>query len=181
MWAIFFSVQLLHSKGQSLRYLPGLGNPHRCLVALYMGEGSEKEQCCLLCSLPAFSHFFLYPQANWALLVLIPGWVVLCKFWDPVSLSNKLSCEAASFSCGLNPLQVFFYQRFRGFISLHWNPGLHGLSCSPVIPPGSSACKICGTACSTSCLFACPGPPASTLLGVLFTLAAHLYTSYQSG
>ena len=43
----------------------------------------------------------------------------------------------------------FFSQRFWGFISPCWNPGLHDLSCSPVILPGLSTCKF-GTACSTS-------------------------------
>ena len=51
-----------------------------CVVALYVGEGSDREQCHLLSSGPAFSHFSCYPQANWALLVLIPRWVVLCTF-----------------------------------------------------------------------------------------------------
>ena len=32
---------------------------------------------------------------------------------------------------------------------LRWTPGLHGLSHSPVVPPGLSACK-CGTTCSAS-------------------------------
>ena len=45
---------------------------------------------------------------NWALLVLIPGWVGLCTFWDPVGLSNKLFCEAESFyCCRLNPHRCF--------------------------------------------------------------------------
>ena len=71
-------------------------------------EGSEREQCGLLPSLPDFSHSLCYPQANWALLVLIPGWVGLCMFWDPVGLSNKLSCEAGGFShCCLNPHRCF--------------------------------------------------------------------------
>ena len=43
----------------------------------------------------------------------------------------------------------FFSQRFCGFISLHWNPGLCSLSHSPVVPPGFSTCK-CGTAQSAS-------------------------------
>ena len=34
------------------------------------------DQCCLLGSWLAFSHFPRYPEANWALLLLIPGWVV---------------------------------------------------------------------------------------------------------
>ena len=42
-----------------------------------MWGGAEREQWCLLHSLPAFSHFPRYPQVKWALLVLIPGgWFV---------------------------------------------------------------------------------------------------------
>ena len=51
----------------------------------------------------AFSHFPSYPQATWALLVLIPRWMVLCTFQDPVGPSNELSCEAGSFSYHHNP------------------------------------------------------------------------------
>ena len=77
---MFISECLLHSKGQILRYLPGQGHPHRCIVVLHCGEGSEREQCHLLGSLLAFSHFPCYTQAYWALLVLIPEWVGLCTF-----------------------------------------------------------------------------------------------------
>ena len=56
------------------------GNPHRCVVTPYVGERSEREQCHLVRSLPVFSHFCCYPQANWALLVLIPRWIGLCMF-----------------------------------------------------------------------------------------------------
>ena len=35
----------------------------------------------------------------------------------------------------------FFSQRFWGFIFLHWDPRLSGLSHSPVVPPGLSTCK----------------------------------------
>ena len=74
IWAILFFVlvRLLCYKGWSLRYSPGWGNPLHCIVALYVGEGSEREQCRLLSSCPTFSHFSCYPQANWALLVLTP-------------------------------------------------------------------------------------------------------------
>ena len=73
----------------------------------YVGEGTEREQWYLLHSLLAFSHFPCYPQAKWALLVLIPIWVGLCTFWDPVGLSKELSCEAgSSFTCSLNPQSV---------------------------------------------------------------------------
>ena len=92
------SAHLSHCEGQSLRCSPGWGNSLHCIVALSVGEGSEREQCCLLSSQPAFSNFLHYPQANWALLTLIPRWVSLCRFQDPVGLSNELSCEAGSFS-----------------------------------------------------------------------------------
>ena len=67
---------------------------------------------------------------------------------------------AASTSTGI------FSQRFCSFISPHWNSRLHGLSCSPVVPPSLSA-YICGTACSASCCLACPSPPAIALQLVL--------------
>ena len=105
---IFYFLSLLSSKGRSLRCSPGQGNPRGCIVTLCMGHGSEREQCCLLCSLPVFSHFPVYPQLTWALLVLIPRWVSLCTFYDLVGLSSKLSCEAGSFSyCSLNPHRYF--------------------------------------------------------------------------
>ena len=47
---------------------------------VYEGGVREREECCLLSSWLAFSHFPHYPQANWALLVLILGWVGLCTF-----------------------------------------------------------------------------------------------------
>ena len=89
-------------------YSPRWGSPQRCAVMLYVGKGSEREQWHSLRSLPAFSYFPSYPQAKWALLVLIPVWVGLCTFWDPVGLSKELSCEAGSFSrCCLNPHRCF--------------------------------------------------------------------------
>ena len=77
IWAIFFVLaHLLGSKGQRLRYSPVC----HCIVVLYVGEASEREQCPLLSSWPAFSHFSHYPQGNWAFLVLIPGSGALCTF-----------------------------------------------------------------------------------------------------
>ena len=69
---------LLCSKGRSLRYSPAQGNSLCCVVALYVGEGSERELHLLLGFWPAFSNFFSCPQVNRALLVLIPRWVGLC-------------------------------------------------------------------------------------------------------
>ena len=69
------------------------------------GSGGNSATCS---TLPIFSHFPCYPQSYWALLVLIPRWVCLCTFQDPVDLSNQLSCEAGSFSyCCLNPHRCF--------------------------------------------------------------------------
>ena len=110
----FVSAHLLRSKGRSLRFSPGQGNPHSCLVMLYVGEGSQWEQHHLLYSLLAFSHFPGFPEANQPLLVLIPGWVGLCTFQDPVGLSNELSCEAGSFCCcHLNPHRYFQLEALR--------------------------------------------------------------------
>ena len=133
---------------------------------LYMGEGSKREQCCLLRSLPVFSHFLRYLQANWALLVLFPKWVGLCRFYEAVGLSNELSCEAGSFSCCCLNLPRCFQPEIWGVISPNWNPGLRGLFRSPVVPPGLSAHE-CETAqfairClteSTSWGLAFPSPP----------------------
>ena len=65
----------------------------------------------LLGSCP-FSHFSCYPISNWALLVLIPRWV---DFVCYVGLSNKLSCEAGSFSCHCNPHRFFPSRGFEVF------------------------------------------------------------------
>ena len=47
----------------------------------------------------------------------------------------------------------FYNQRFWGFISPSWNPGLCSLSHSPVVPPSLSA-HNCGTTQFTSCCLA---------------------------
>ena len=65
------------------------------------------------------------------------------------------------------PPQFFSVRDFWGFISLYWNPGLCGLSYSPVVSPSLSACK-CGTTHSSSrCLamsFLHPSCPSLSLL-----------------
>ena len=146
---------------------------------MYVGEGSERERCHLLGSCPTLSHFPRYPQANWALLVLIAL----------LGTSHGLSCETESFSTAITCTD-FYSQMFWDFISLCWKPGLYHLSHSPVVPPGLSTHK-CGTTCSTShCLPSSsstalqhPSPSSATLLWVLSdsVLAACLCPSYQSG
>ena len=61
----------------------------------------------------AFSYFLQYPQANWALVVLIPRWVVLCTFQGPMGLSKELSCEAGSLSHHLNHHRFFHSEVLR--------------------------------------------------------------------
>ena len=70
----------LLNKGVEPKVFTGAGNSVHCAVTLYVGDGSDREQWCLLYSLPVFSHSLHYPQSNWALLVLIPRWVGLCTF-----------------------------------------------------------------------------------------------------
>ena len=77
------------------------------------------------------------------------GWVVLCTFEAPVGLSKKLSCEAGNFSYCLNSHR-FYQSEVLKLYSRCWTPGLHGLSHSPFVPPGLSACKR-GTTWSASC------------------------------
>ena len=101
-------------------------------------------------------------------------------FWDPVGLSNKLSCGARSFlCCHLNP-QGVFNQWFEAFFPQAGTVGLCDLFRSPFVSPDLSALE-CGTAQSTSCSLLgscsldCPapqstaslGPPATVLLRVL--------------
>ena len=110
-------------------------------MALYVAGvrgQSKRAQWCLFISLLAVSHFCCYPQGNWALLVLIPGWVGLYIFQDPVGLSKELSCEAGSLSCHHNPHRCFQSEVLRLYFPtlelwVAWS------ACSPVVPPGSSA------------------------------------------
>ena len=125
------------------------------------GGGSEREQCCLLRSLPAFSHFPRYPQANWALLVLIPGWVGLLHprpLWvSPMDSPVRLGVSPTA----ATPTGVF-NQRFEALFSSTGTLD-HGSVWLPVVPFCLSACE-CGTAGSTSHRLAgsascCPSPP----------------------
>ena len=53
IWDIFLiSTHFLHCKGWGLRYSPRLSNPSYCVVVLYVGEGSERDQYHLLGSCP---------------------------------------------------------------------------------------------------------------------------------
>ena len=118
-------------------------------MMLYVGEGSEREQCPLLSSRPAFSRLPHYLQIG-------PFW---CWFWGgcfvyvlgPCGSLQKLSCEAGFFSHWSNPTE-FYRQRFWGFSSPCQNPGLHGLSQSPVVLYSYPLANV-----------GAPIPPATTL------------------
>ena len=86
------------------------------------GAVSEREQCCLLGSLPAFSHFPRYPQANWALLVLVPGWTYVRSRTPWVSPTDSLVRLGVSPTATSTPAGVYS-QRF-GALFPHWSPGL---------------------------------------------------------
>ena len=152
-------------KGQSLRCSPGWGNLGLCIRALYVGEGSKREQCCLLCSLPIFSHFPCYPQANGALLVLIPGgWVCVCSrpLWvSPTNSTVRLGVSSAAAS---TPTGVFSH-RFEALFPCTGALGLRGVSL-----PSCSSWFICTQMwdrplcqpppCHKSSLPGCPARPS---------------------
>ena len=75
-----------------------------------------------------------------------------------MGLSNELSLRLGVSPTSSTPAN-FYRQRFWGFIFLHWNPGLRGLSHSPVVPYGLSANV---------------GLPAAALLCVISAPAAHI-------
>ena len=130
-------VHQLHSKGQSLR-----------------------EQWHLFHSLLVFSHF-CYPQANWALPVLIPSeWVCVCcrTLWvSPTNFPVKLGVPpAASTPSGV------FSQRFEALFLLTGSLSCMVCLAPQLFLPSLSACEY-GTVHSTSCCLACPGPPPATL------------------
>ena len=128
-----------------------------CVVVLSVGEGFKREQYCLFGSQPVFSHFLGYPQVNWPFWCWVPGgWVCVHARTLGVSPVNS------PVRLGVSPTATiptgFYTQRLWGFISPRWNPGLHGLSRSPVVPPSLSTCKR-GTAQSSSPCLTHPGPP----------------------
>ena len=97
---------------------------------LYVGEGSEKEHWCLLCSLPDFSHFPCYPQSNWALLVLLPN-VRACARSRPlwISPTNSPVRLGVSLAAASSPKGVF-NQRFEALF-----PHAGALGCSVCLTP----------------------------------------------
>ena len=144
--------------------MPGQGNPLLCVVALYVGEGSEKEQCHLLGSRPTFCHFPHFPQADCTLSGAdsrVGGFVYI------LGLSGSLQ-QILLWGWEFLPLlkspQIFIARGSEAFLC--WNPGLCGLSPQffLLVYPHANVGS--------------PTPPATTWLCILSTLASHLHPSY---
>ena len=159
---------LLHSKGWRLRYLPGWGNPHHCIEMLYVGEVSKREQCHLLISWQLSvtspdTHKKIGPFWCW----FPGGWVCVRSrtLWvSPMSSPARLGVSpAASTPIGFS---------VRGFEALFLHAGtLNYMVC---LAPQLFLLVYLYTNVGA------PGPPATALLRVLSTPAAHLWHSYMS-
>ena len=125
------------------------GNPRPCAVTLYVGEGSPREQRHLLCSLRVFSHFPRYPQASWALVVLILSWVVCAHsrtLWvSPMNSPVRLGVSPAAASTPTGVLS----QRFEALFPHTGTLGCTVCLTLQFVPPGLSTHE-CGAAQSTS-------------------------------
>ena len=92
-----------------------VGQPMLLCCDAICGEGSEREQCCLFCSLPVFSHFPCYPQSNWAILALVPGWWA-CECSRTLLVSPMNSPRGWELLLLLpQPPQVFSIRGLRGY------------------------------------------------------------------
>ena len=127
-------------------------------MVLFVGEGSEREQCHLLSSqlaqlllpLPTIKLGPSGADSQECGLVYVLG---------PCGSLQWTLLWGLEFLPLLQPPQDF---RVRGFEAFFPSAGTLGysVSCSPVFPPTLSACK-CGTSQSSSCHFAvCPLTPA---------------------
>ena len=152
------------------------------LTSLHCGEvcgGGVREGTMSLTGLSAdFQSLLPLPTSNWALLVLIPRWMGLCTFQDPVGLSNELSCEAGSFSHHCNPHRFLQPEILRLYF-----PALEPWVAWSVSLPSCSSWFICMQiwncpVCQSPPQWPCP--PATALMHILSASAAHLYPSYQS-
>ena len=112
----------------------------------------------MLLSLPVFSHFPHYPRANWALLVLSPGWVGVRSrtLWvspadSPVSLGVDPTPQ---------PPQVFSMRGLEALFSC-LEPWVARSVSPTVVPPGLSAsdCVLPATASAARSSSHCPDSP----------------------
>ena len=171
---VFASVCLLCCKGLSLRYALGWGNPHSCIVALYVGEGSEKEQSACLALAPLSITFpAAHKQTRPFWFWFLDWWTCVCSWTLWVSPMNS------PVRLGVSPTAAtptgFYNQMYWGSLFLCWHPGLRSLSRSPVVHLGLSLHK-CGTTWSSSNHLAahplCPCYPSPPLLSVWMNVSS---------
>ena len=174
-------MHLLRSKGQSFRYSPGWGNPHTCLVVVYLGQMSKREQCLLLSSWLAFSHFLRYPPANWAFLGLIPGWVVLCNVLGPYGPLQWTLLRGWEFLLPPQPSQVFTVRGFEALLPCSGTPGCVVCLTPQLFLPVYLHVNVGLPDLPAAVLPAHPKLLSTGLPQVLSTLAACLHPSYWSG
>ena len=162
-------MHLLLCKEQSLRYSSRLGATHSAALWQCMwgrGQRGNNGACLVLSWLLVTSSAF-YQQIGPFWYRFLGGWVCVCSRTLWVSPTNS------PVRLGVSPTAAtptgFYSRRFWGFLFPCWNPGLHGLSHSQVVPPSLSPRK-CGTTSYclarpvTSCCFAVhPLCPASRL------------------
>ena len=154
-------MHLLCCKGWKLRCSPGRGNPRGCVVVLYMGEGSKREQCRLLRSLPPLPTSKLGPSGADS---RVGGFVYVHSrtLWaSPVNSPVRMGVSPAAASTPTG----CFSQRFEALF-----PCTGALGCavchSPVVPPGLSAPE-CGTWLTSHCLTASTLRPGCLSLPLL--------------
>ena len=105
------------------------------------------------------------------------GWV--CVHSRTLWVSPMNSLVRLGVSPATTTPRGFDNLRFWSFISPCWNPQLHSLSHSPVVPPGLSTHK-CGTAWSIIRCLTYSGPPAAALPRILSALAVHVWMNVSS-
>ena len=157
------SVHLLPSKVWSLRYCPGQGNILCCIVVLFMGEG-VLEGTILLAQL--FSHFLSLPLIP--IRVLCPfscwfpgGWA--CVHFRTLWTSPMVSLWDWEFLPSPKPPQIFYSQEFWVFKFPVLKPSVCGLSLTPAVHPGLSACE-CGIAPGSTALPCCSSSLSQLLI-----------------
>ena len=175
IWAIFFCLRIpVSSKGQALGVQQGRATNFTELWLYMWGRGQRKYNA--TCS--ALHGFSVTSPATHKQIG--PFWCWFLGGWACVHSRNLwVSPVNSPVRLGVSPTVAtssdFYSQRFWDFISICWNPGLCGLSCSPVVPPGLSSHK-CGTAWSAShCLATCPlwrGSPPPPLLPVWMNISS---------
>ena len=152
--------------------MPGWGNPCCWLVACKWGKGPKGNSatCSALSgfqSCPPLVTSKLDPSGadSW-----VGGFVYVAGLCGSLQWTLLWGVE---FLPPMQSPQVFSVRGFEGFFSQCWNPGLHGLSHSQFFLLVYLH-KNVGPPLSISWCLASPIPPATALLCILSTPAAHL-------